>query len=96
MTELSNLCGLAQVRAVKKSCHAALVFSQSVGVQFWTSVQRKRVEKGVRNWTPLKSKVVPPGGSSFGPFIVANLLRLFQVEDDLTSNSCEWKLELYL
>ena len=28
MTELSNLCGLAQVRAVKKSCHAALVFSQ--------------------------------------------------------------------
>ena len=27
MTELSNLCGLAQVRAVKKSCHAALVFS---------------------------------------------------------------------
>ena len=29
MTELSNLCGLAQVRAVKKSCHAALVFSQS-------------------------------------------------------------------
>ena len=28
VTELSNLCGLAQVRAVKKSCHAALVFSQ--------------------------------------------------------------------
>ena len=27
MTELSNLCGLAQVRAVKKSCHVALVFS---------------------------------------------------------------------
>ena len=90
-------------------------------VQFWTPVQRKRVSKGVRKWTPLKSKVVqggssfgpfivanllkrlfqvkskvvPPGGSSFGPFIVANLLkRLFQVEADLTSNSCEWKLEL--
>ena len=30
MTELSNLCGLAQVRAVKKSCHAALVFSHGV------------------------------------------------------------------
>ena len=29
VTELSNLCGLAQVRAVKKSCHAALsVFTQ--------------------------------------------------------------------
>ena len=40
--------------------------------------------------------MVPPGGSSFGPFIVANLLkRLFQVEADLTSNSCEWKLELF-
>ena len=63
-------------------------------VQFWTPVQRKRVSKGVRKWTPLKSEVVPPGGSSFGPFIVANLLkRLFQVEADLTSNSCEWKLE---
>ena len=40
-------------------------------------------------------KVDPPGGSSFGPFIVANLLkRLFQVEADLTSNSCDWNLEL--
>ena len=29
MTELSNLCGLAQVRAVKKSCHAGLVFSHT-------------------------------------------------------------------
>ena len=37
---------------------------------------------------PLKSKVVPPGGSSFGLFIVANLLRrLFQVEADLTESS---------
>ena len=27
VTELSSLCGLAQVRAVKKSCRAALVFS---------------------------------------------------------------------
>ena len=31
MTELSNLCGLAQVQAVKKSCHAALVFSHGSG-----------------------------------------------------------------
>ena len=43
----------------------------------------------------LEIKSGPPGGSSFGPFIVANMLkRLFQVEADLTSNSCEWKLEL--
>ena len=33
--------------------------------------------------------------SLFDPFIVANLLRrLFQVEADLTSNSCGWNLEL--
>ena len=31
VTELSNLCGLAQVRAVKKSCHAVLVFSHGSG-----------------------------------------------------------------
>ena len=44
---------------------------------------------------PLEIKSGPPGGSSFGPFIVANLLkRLFQVEADLTSNSCDWNLEL--
>ena len=44
---------------------------------------------------PLEIKSGPPWRSSFGPFIVANLLkRLFQVEADLTSNSCEWKLEL--
>ena len=43
---------------------------------------------------PLEIKSGLPGGSSFGSFIVANLLkRLFQVEPDLTSN-CEWKLEL--
>ena len=34
--------------------------------------------------------------SLFDPFIVANLLRrLFQVEADLTSNSCGWNLELF-
>jgi hypothetical protein len=43
----------------------------------------------VRKWTRLKSKVVPPGGSSFGPFLIPSLLRRsFQVEADLTSNSC--------
>ena len=52
-------------------------------------------KKGARKWTPLKSKVVPPGGSSFGPVIVANLLkRSFQVEADFISNSCDWNLEL--
>ena len=62
-------------------------------VQFWTPLQRKRVSKRGQKVDPLKSKVVPPGGSSFGPFFgtftVANLLkRLFQVEADLISSSC--------
>ena len=35
VTKLSNLCGLAQVRAVKKSCHAALVFSQNLEWLLW-------------------------------------------------------------
>ena len=57
-------------------------------VQFWIPVQRKRGPP----WTPLKSKVF---WRPVLAFIVANLLkRLFQVEADLTSNSCEWKLEL--
>ena len=37
-------------------------------VQFWTPVQKKRVSKRVRKWPRLKSKVVPPGGSSLVPF----------------------------
>ena len=48
---------------------------------------------------PLEIKSGPPWRVQFWPlfglFIVANLLRrLFQVEADLTSNSCGWNLEL--
>ena len=69
-------------------------------VHFWTPVQRKRVSKRGQKVARLKSKVVPPWRvqfwSLFGPFNVANLLRrLFQVEADLTSNSCGWNLELF-
>ena len=67
-------------------------------VHFWTPVQRKRVSKRGQKVARLKSKVVPwrvQFWSLFGPFNVANLLRrLFQVEADLTSNSCGWNLEL--
>ena len=38
-------------------------------VHFWTPVQRKRVSKRGQKVARLKSKVVPPGGSSFGPFL---------------------------
>ena len=52
------------------------------------------LKKG-RKVDPLEIKSGPPGGSSFGPFIVANLLKcFFQVEVDFTSNSCGWNLEL--
>ena len=66
---------------------------------FWTPVQRKRVSKRGQKVDPLEIKSGPPWRvqfwSLFGPFIVANLLkRLFQVEADLTSNSCGWNLEL--
>ena len=41
MTELSNLCGLAEVPAVKKSCHAALVFSHPVVFAFCRRLSRR-------------------------------------------------------
>ena len=68
-------------------------------VHFWTPMQRKRVFKRGQKVARLKSKAVPPWRVQFwylfGPFNVANLLmRLFQVEADLTSNSCGWNLEL--
>ena len=68
-------------------------------VYFWTPVQRKRASKRGQKVDPLEIKNGPPWRvqfwSLFGPFIVANLLkRLFQVEADLTSNSCGWNLEL--
>ena len=68
-------------------------------VHFWTPVQRKTCFKKGSESGPLEIKSGPPWRvqfwSLFGPFNVANLLRrLFQVEADLTSNSCGWNLEL--
>ena len=65
-------------------------------VQFLDPRAKERCLKRGQKVDPLKSKVVgPPWRVQFWPFIVANLLkRLFQVDADLTSNSCEWKLEL--
>ena len=47
-------------------------------VQFWTPMHRKRVWKGVRKWTRLKSNVVPLEGP-----VLALLKRLLWVEADL-------------
>ena len=67
-------------------------------VHFWTPVQGNVFQKKVRKWPAWNQKWFPwrvQFWSLFGPFNVANLLRrLFQVEADLTSNSCGWNLEL--
>ena len=55
-------------------------------VEFWTPGEGNVFKKGSESGPPWKSKVVFARGSSFGPSIVANLLCLFQVEADLTSN----------
>ena len=67
---------------------------QPVEGQFWTPYKGNVFKKG-QKVDPLEIKTVPPGGSSFGPFIVANLLKhLFQAEADFTNNSSDWNLEL--
>ena len=44
--------------------------------QFWTLAQSKYISEGTQKWTLLGSKVVPPGGPVFGPFIVPDVLKL--------------------
>ena len=44
--------------------------------QFWTLAQSKYISEGTQKWTLLGSKVVPPGGSAFGPFILSDVLKL--------------------
>ena len=44
--------------------------------QFWTLAQSKHISEGTQKWTLLGSKVVPPGGPVFGPFILSDVLKL--------------------
>ena len=44
--------------------------------QFWTLAQSKCISEGTQKWTLLGSKVVPPGGPVFGPFILSDVLKL--------------------
>ena len=70
-------------------------------VHFWTPVQRKRALKRGQKVDPVQIKNGPP---LEGPVLVPfwplhcgkSLRRVFQVEADLTSNSCGWNLELGL
>ena len=41
--------------------------------QFWTLAQSKYISEGTQKWTLLGSKVVPPGGPVFGPFILSDV-----------------------
>ena len=44
--------------------------------QFWTLAQSKYISEVTQKWTLLGSKVVPPGGPVFGPFILSDVLKL--------------------
>ena len=44
--------------------------------QFWTLARSKYISEGTQKWTLLGSKVVPPGGPVFGPFILSDVLKL--------------------
>ena len=46
--------------------------------QFWTLAQSKYISEGLQKWTLLGSKLVPPGGPVFGPFILSDVLKLLQ------------------
>ena len=50
--------------------------SECWGPQFWTLAQSKYISEGTQKWTLLGSKVVPPGGPVFGPFILSDVLKL--------------------
>ena len=58
-------------------------------VQFWPPVQSKHVLERVKKWTPSKSKVVPSGGSSCGPFIWVHLLQSHRA---IRAENCKLKL----
>ena len=58
-------------------------------VQFWPPVQSKHVPERVKKWTLSKSKVVPSGGSSFGPFIWVHLLQSHRA---IRAENCKLKL----
>ena len=49
--------------------------SECWGAQFWTLAQSKYISERTQKWTPLGSKVVPPGGPVFG-FILSDVLKL--------------------
>ena len=46
--------------------------------QFWTLAQSKYISEGTQKWTLLGSKVVPPGGPVFGPFIFVRCAEALQ------------------
>ena len=61
---------------VKQAPREAPDSFRMVRAQFWTLAQSKYISEGTQKWTLLGSKVVPPGGPVFGPFILSDVLKV--------------------
>ena len=79
----ADVCGLIPNNAPQESIWMGRQTSPQGGTrfrmlraQFWTLAQSKYISEGSQKWTLLGSKVVPPGGPVFGPFILSDVLKL--------------------
>ena len=79
----ADVCGLIPTTRLKREYLNVRQTSPQGGTrfrmlraQFWTLAQSKYISEGTQKWTLLGSKVVPPGGPVFGPFILSDVLKL--------------------
>ena len=79
----ADVCGLIPTTRLKRVFEWGVKQAPQGGTgfrmlraQFWTLAQSKYISEGTQKWTLLGSKVVPPGGPVFGPFILADVLKL--------------------
>ena len=77
----ADVCGLIPTTRLKRVCEWGRQTSPQGGTrfrmlraQFWNLAQSKYISEGAQKWTLLGSKVVPPGGLVFGPFILSDVL----------------------
>ena len=77
----ADVCGLIPTTRLKRVFEWGRQTSPQGGTrfrmpraQFWTLAQSKYISEGTHKWTLLGSKVVPPGGPVFGPFILSDVL----------------------
>ena len=79
----ADVCGLIPTTRLKRAFEWGIKNKPQGGTrfrmlraQFWTLAQSKYISEGTQKWTLLGSKVVPPGGPVFGPFILSDVLKL--------------------